>query len=91
MRTAALLLVMSTLAFGALAVGCRSLENAGSDLDRGFRDTQQDLQHGIRGEPDPSGPPPAASSAPPARPASPPGTTTGAAPAPAPTSSGVTL
>ena len=89
MRTAAVLVVISMLAFGGLAAGCRSLENAGGDLDRGFRDTQQDLQHGIRGEPDPSGPPPAASSAqpPPARTAAPPGP----APAPAPTSSGVTL
>ncbi len=91
MRTAALLVMMAMLGLGVSAMGCRSLENAGGDLDRGFRDTQQDLQHGIRGEPDPSGPPPAASSAqpgPPAqpRPAAPPPPAT-----PAPTNSGVTL
>lgn len=68
-------LTMSAL---ALATGCRAFENAGHSLDTGLRDTQQDLQHGIRGEPEPSGPPPAGQpSAQPQRAAAP-------APAPAP-------
>jgi hypothetical protein len=58
------------VAIAALA-GCRTLEGASQSMTNGFRDTQQDLQHGIRGEPEPSDPA-VASAAPPARPAPPP-------------------
>jgi hypothetical protein len=74
---------------GALATGCRSFENAGASLDNGLRNTGQDLQHGIRGEPDPSTPPPPATAAQPQQPAQP---ATPQAPAqPATAASGVAL
>ena len=87
--------LMVALTVGALATGCRSLENAGHSLDTGLRDTQQDLQHGIRGEPDPGAPPPAAApSAQPQRAAAPPPAPAPApapAPPPAPASNGTSL
>jgi hypothetical protein len=85
------LLVIAMLGLGAAAIGCRSLEGASQDVTNGFRDTQQDLQHGIRGTPDPNAPPSATSSAQP-RPTAPPGAVPATpAPQPAPTNSGVTL
>lgn len=85
MRNAVGVLFLSAL-LGVLTTACRSLEQAGGDLDKGFRDTQQDIQHGIRGEPEHTPPPPSASTAQP-RPSAPPP----APAAPAPTASGVSL
>ena len=46
------LFLLSFLGVCLVGTGCRTLEGVGSDIDRGLRDTQQDLQHGIRGSPD---------------------------------------
>jgi hypothetical protein len=85
MRSTAVLFVLLLLGLGA----CRGLEQASQDVTNSFRGTQQDVQHGIRGEPENSGTAPSASAsqtAPP-RPSAP-----ATAPTqPAPTNSGVNL
>jgi predicted small secreted protein len=44
--------LVALIAGPAVIAGCRSIEGASQDVNRGLRDTQQDLQHGIRGGPD---------------------------------------
>jgi len=51
-RNTAVALAFALLSSAVAIAGCKTLEGAGQDINRGLRDTQQDVQHGIRGGPD---------------------------------------